>query len=169
METEPGDEELEAVASELVHAVLDRALSEESNKQTTGYKQRNIAWVSCRDFTIEKGQAQIEQYLRTWEMSPGWMFSVCFIQQRELEFHRQFFYRALWSVPTRRAPIPRGTVSVYFTIEIKKTKPQNLPVTVRFLVESNRTEHTPGQTRVREKWLRDVIDSKSLLLDTVDF
>ena len=30
----------------------------------------------------------------------------------------------MWSIPTRRKPIPRATASVYFTIKISKFKPK---------------------------------------------
>ena len=30
----------------------------------------------------------------------------------------------MWSIPTRRKPIPRSTASVYFTFEVSKIKPE---------------------------------------------
>ncbi|XP_036432694.1 A-kinase anchor protein 14 [Colossoma macropomum] len=175
METEPGDRALETKACEFVTAVLDSAHSalscpsSDSNDTEPGYQTTNIDWVSCGEFTIERGRAQIEEYMRTWEVHPNWLFSVQFLQEKELKFKRQFHYRALWSLPTRRSPVPRGTAAVYFIIETSKIKAQTLPVEVRFVVESTRTLHVPGKTRFREKWLKDVIESKALLLDAVDF
>ncbi|XP_072528703.1 A-kinase anchor protein 14 [Salminus brasiliensis] len=175
METEPGARVLELRATEFVNAVLDSAHSALSCPQSSGereqpgYEIRNIDWVSCRDFTAERGRAQIEEYMRTWEMHHSWKSSVCFLQERELEFQTQFHYRALWSLPTSRTPIPRSTAAVHFIVGSSKTKPRTLPVEVHFLVESNKTVHRPGSTRFREKWLEDVIESKALLLDSVDF
>ncbi|XP_037398971.1 A-kinase anchor protein 14 [Pygocentrus nattereri] len=175
METGPDDRALETKASEFVTAVLDsahRALScpsSDSSDTEPGHQTPNIGWVSCGEFTVERGRDQIEQYMRTWEVHPSWLFSVQFLQEKELKFKRQFHYRALWSLPTRRSPVPTGTAAVYFIIEASKTKAQALPVEVRFLVESSRTLHVPGKTRFREKWLKDVIESKALLLDAVDF
>ncbi|KAI4881612.1 hypothetical protein NFI96_006862 [Prochilodus magdalenae] len=173
METEPDDTVLETRVSEFVGAVLDSAYSAlrcaSSDSKQSGYEPRNIRWVSCEDFTVERGKAQIEEYMRTWEVHPSWLFSVQFLQKSELEFQVQFHYRALWSLPTRRTPVPRSTAAVYFIIQTSKTKPTTLPVEVHFLVESSRTAHAPGKTRFREKWLKDVIESKALLLDTVSF
>lgn len=131
---------------------------------------KNIDWISCKDFTIEIGEQQIRQYMDTWEIQqPGWLYSLKFLQETELEFKKQYQYEAKWSIPTRTAPIPTATASVYFIIEISKIKPDTLPVDVHFLVETHRFKHIPGQTRFREKWLMDVIGSKTLLIDTVDF
>jgi len=134
------------------------------------HKIKNIDWISCKDFTIEIGEHQIRQYMDTWDIQqPGWLYSMKFLQETELEFKKQYKYEAKWSIPTRSTPIPRATASVYFIIEISKIKPDTLPVDVHFLVETNRFKHIPGQTRFREKWLVDVIESNRLLIDTVGF
>ncbi|KAL0196118.1 hypothetical protein M9458_009690 [Cirrhinus mrigala] len=134
------------------------------------HKIKNIDWISCKDFTIEIGEQQIRQYMDTWDIQqPGWIYSLRFLQETELEFKTQYQYEAKWSIPTPTAPIPRATASVYFIIQISKIKPNTLPVEVHFLVETNRSKHIPGQTRFREKWLMDVIESKILLMDIVDF
>lgn len=144
-------------------------MDSEDNAQSAP-KIKNIDWISCKDFTIEIGEQQIRQYMDTWDIQqPGWLYSLKFLQETELEFKTQYHYEAKWSIPTPTAPIPRATASVYFIIQISKIKPNTLPVDVHFLVETNRSKHIPGQTRFREKWLMDVIESKILLMDTVDF
>ncbi|XP_055046575.1 A-kinase anchor protein 14 [Misgurnus anguillicaudatus] len=131
---------------------------------------KNIDWISCKDFTIEAGEQQIRQYINLWEIKhPGWLYSIQFLHEQELEFKRQYQYRVKWSIPTQTAPIPRATASVYFIIEISRIKPDTLPVDVHFLIESNRSKHIPGRTSFREKWLMDVLESKALLMDTIDF
>ncbi|XP_016430121.1 A-kinase anchor protein 14 [Sinocyclocheilus rhinocerous] len=125
------------------------------------HKIKNIDWISCKDFTIEIGEQQIRRYMDTLEIQqPGWLYSLRFLQETELEFKTQYQYETKWSIPTRTAPIPRATASVYFIIEISKIRPNTLPVDVHFLVETNRSKHIPGQTRFREKWLMDIIESK---------
>lgn len=86
-----------------------------------------------------------------------------------MDFKTQYQYETKWTIPTQTAPIPRATASVYFIIEISKIRPNALPVDVQFLVETNRSKLIPGQTRFSEKWLMDVTESKTLLMDTVDF
>uniref|UniRef100_A0A8B9KDX0 Si:dkeyp-81f3.4 n=1 Tax=Astyanax mexicanus TaxID=7994 RepID=A0A8B9KDX0_ASTMX len=173
--TETGEEELELRVAELVQAVLDRAAHSalirplEPERHQPEYPLTQPDWGSCRDFTVERGRARIEDYMRTWEIHPSWRYSISFLQERELDFQKQFLYRALWGRPTSRAPIPRSTAAVYFIITAPKTRDPALPVEVRFTVESNRTLHEPGRTRFREKWLQDVIESKALLIDSVDF
>ncbi|XP_026866913.2 A-kinase anchor protein 14 [Electrophorus electricus] len=170
METTPADEQLDLRSSEFVNTVLDGThsmltLSKSESKQSDW----NIDWVSCKDFTVELGKEQIKEYMGTWEMHPSWLFSIRFIQETELEFQKQYHYKALWSIPTYRHPIPKNTASVYFVIRISKMKLQTLPVEVHYQVESNRTIHIPGKTRFREKWLKDVIASKALLQDSITF
>ncbi len=144
--------------------------TDSANNAQRVHKIKNIDWISCKDFTIEIGEQQIRHYMETWEIQqPGWLYSLRFLQETELQFKTQYQYEAKWSIPTPSAPIPRATASVYFTIEISKIKPNTLPVVVHFLVETNRSKHIPGQTRFREKRLVDVIESKTVLMDTVDF
>lgn len=162
-------------ANELVEDVIETAknivgcMPVDHGAQSDNYEMKNINWVTCKDFTIDMGKRQIEEYIATWEIHSSWLYDLEFIQQTELEYQTQYHYRAQWSVPTRRSPIPRGTACVYFVIEISKIKPQTLPVEVYFFVESNRLTHRPGKTRFREKWLKDVIESKAFLQETVNF
>lgn len=161
-------------ANEIVKNVLENArntLSDDVNTEEDfpDYEMKNIDWITCQNFSIEVGKKQIEEYIQTWEVHPSWLFSLEFLQDSEQEFYKQYHYRAQWSIPTRRTPIPRGTACVYFVIEISKIKPQTIPVEVYYMVESNRLAYRPGKSRFREKWLKDVIESKALLQDTVDF
>uniref|UniRef100_UPI00398E62AD A-kinase anchor protein 14 isoform X2 n=1 Tax=Pristiophorus japonicus TaxID=55135 RepID=UPI00398E62AD len=43
------------------------------------------------------------------------------------------------------------------------------PVEVYFFFESNKLMHRPGHSRFKEKWLKDIIESKILLMQEVDF
>nr|XP_015207100.1 PREDICTED: A-kinase anchor protein 14 [Lepisosteus oculatus] len=161
-------------ASTIIELALQNAQNYLLHKQITendctDYEIKNINWTACKDFTIELGKKQIEEYMSTWEMHPRWLYSLEFLQEKDLEFHRQYHYRVQWSIPTRRRPIPQATACVYFIISTSKIKPQTLPVEVYFLVESNQLQHRPGKTRFREKWLKDVIESKTLLQESIDF
>lgn len=161
---------LSLIAMETDVNMTEALTAMESDNANADFQIKNIDWISCKDFTIEIGEQQIRQYMATWEIQhPGWLYSLTFLQQAELEFKTQYQYEVQWSIPTRFNPIPRATTRVYFIIEISKIKPDSLPVNVHFIIESNRSKHVPGQTRFREKWLMDVIESKTLLLDTVDF
>ncbi|KAK2527363.1 Akap14 [Columba guinea] len=42
---------------------------------------------------------------------------------------------------------------------------QTLPVEVFFTLESSRLIHRPGQCRFREKWLKDIIENKIILVE----
>ncbi|XP_077148564.1 A-kinase anchor protein 14 isoform X2 [Ranitomeya variabilis] len=169
---------LKAKACELVEAAmrnaqeslrsLHTAQGEESVTEQE-HKVKNIPWISCQDFTVELGKKQIEEYVTTWEFHESWLYCTDFLREEETEFNTLFHYRMRWSIPTCRKPIPRATACVYFTIKISKIKPSTLPVEVFFVFESNRLVHRPGQTRFREKWLKDIIESKLIMMSSITF
>ncbi|CAJ1054978.1 A-kinase anchor protein 14 [Xyrichtys novacula] len=163
--------QVSAESAQLVKTLLEkhrRGVLKEQVENSPQGDERNITWITCRDFTVEVGKTQIGEYILTWELQPCWLYSVDFLYSAEEDHHTFYHYRARFSTPSPRRPI-QGIASVYFVVGISKFKPQTLPVEVLFLVESNRLVHTPGWTRFREKWLMDVIESKTLLQRAVDF
>ncbi|XP_041820374.1 A-kinase anchor protein 14 [Chelmon rostratus] len=157
-------------SAHLVEALLERhrhPVTMEQVDNPPDSERRNIHWVAIKDFTVEVGKTQIGEYINTWEMQPGWLYGLDFLYSSEQEHHTFYHYRARFSTPSPRRPI-QGTASVYFVMDISKVKPQTLPVEVLFVVESSRLVHTPGRTRFREKWLADIIESKTLLRRAVD-
>ncbi|XP_069468792.1 A-kinase anchor protein 14 isoform X2 [Ambystoma mexicanum] len=133
------------------------------------YAIKNINWTSCEEFTVNNGIQQIEDYISTWEFHESWLHCTDFLHEEELEFCKRYHYRMNWSLPTCRKPIPRAIASIYFIIEISKVKPCTFPVEVFFYLESNRLEHRPGTTRFREKWLKDIIETKINLMESIFF
>ncbi|XP_067852799.1 A-kinase anchor protein 14 [Heptranchias perlo] len=157
----------------IIKLVLDNArsyLQELLIKEGKGsYEMNNIQWITCKDFTVAIGARQIEEYISTWEFSNCWLHCLDYMDKEDREYQIHHHYRVRWSIPTRRKPIPRATASIYFIIEISKVKPPIFPVEVYFFFESNKLLHRPGQSRFREKWLKDIIESKILLMETVTF
>ncbi|XP_063289437.1 A-kinase anchor protein 14 [Pelobates fuscus] len=167
---------LRETASALVEAAMRNAqetLRNEQNPSSKGpdpdFPFQNFPWVPCKDFSVELGMKQIEEYISTWELHESWLHCTDFLKDEEIEFSKLFHYRTRWSIPTRRKPIPRATACIYFTIQISKIKPNTFPVEVFFIFESTRLVHRPGQTRVREKWLKDIIESKIIMMDSITF
>uniref|UniRef100_A0A3Q1B2T2 Uncharacterized protein n=1 Tax=Amphiprion ocellaris TaxID=80972 RepID=A0A3Q1B2T2_AMPOC len=154
-----------AESAQLVKTVLE--MHRHRNEQPPGAEVKNIHWASCKDFTVEVGKEQIESYIKTWEIQSCWLHSLDFLYCTEEEHHSFHRYRARFSTPTPRRPI-QGTASVYFLVVVSKVKPQTLPVEVHFIVESNRLVHTAGRSRFTERWLVDVIESKTLLRRTFE-
>jgi len=157
-------------------------------------------------FDVELGRTLIWDYVRTpspsWDVDPRWLLDVVFLdtttteeeegekekekEEKEdhtctstslLHLHR---YRARWSIPTRLAPIPRETASVYFFVVVRQGSKVGSPhqdqdhqdqdqdqqqtvLEVSYVVESTRSVHVVGRTRFREQMLRDVLESKALL------
>ncbi|XP_042196658.1 A-kinase anchor protein 14 isoform X2 [Callorhinchus milii] len=158
--------------------IIDRVVAEslaylkelQMKEERIEYEFKNIDWSSCQDFTIEIGARQIEEYIAvTWEISKCWLHCLDFLYMEELEYNTRYHYRVRWSIPTRRKPIPRATACTYFIIELSKVKPSHFPVEVYFYFESNKLMHRPNHSRFREKWLKNIIQNKILLMETVTF
>ncbi|XP_013411462.1 A-kinase anchor protein 14-like [Lingula anatina] len=180
-------EQYAEVAHELVDQVLNSAvkklesehlLERDTSRQTTllslenlreDYQVKNIEWLTIEEFTIQKGEDKINDFLKTWDYEGAWLYCIDFLQEDDFEFDKRFRYRVRWSIPTRRKPIPRATASVYFTFVVSKIKPKTYPVDVYYVFETNRLVHIPGQSRFREKWLKDIIENKVLMLQAIDF
>ena len=73
-------------------------------------------------------------------------------------------FRVKWSIPTRRKPIPSATAAVYFTIDTANTEAE-----VTYVLEAQRLIHNPGKTVFREKWLKDIITTKTMMMNDVMF
>ncbi|XP_029463693.1 A-kinase anchor protein 14 isoform X2 [Rhinatrema bivittatum] len=112
---------------------------------------------------------QLEDYVSTWELHDSWLHCTDFLHIEEQKYCTRYHYKMKWSIPTCRKPIPQATASVYFIIQISKIKPPTFPVEVFFILESNRLEHRPGKTRFREKWLKDIIESKTIMMESITF
>ncbi|XP_071669528.1 A-kinase anchor protein 14 isoform X1 [Patagioenas fasciata] len=139
---------------------------QKKNEKEAKHIIKNIQWSPCDSFTVQRGWQQIEEYIsQTWEIHEGWLHWSEFLQEEELKYSKRYHYRACFSIPTRRKPIPRATATVYFIIEISKIKPATLPVEVFFTLESSRLIHRPGQCQFREKWLKDIIENKIILVE----
>ncbi|POI31975.1 hypothetical protein CIB84_004274 [Bambusicola thoracicus] len=175
MDKENENAAIEKAAHTIVKKVI-RAAQEcylnNVQKEEAEYTARNIQWTTCENFTVERGLQQIEEYIsteyalfvqQTWELHKSWLHCSEFLWEEDLQYSKKYHYRVLWSIPTRRKPIPLATASTYFVIEISKIKPVILPVEVFFFLESSRLIHRPEHCRFREKWLKDIIENKIIL------
>ncbi|XP_053129338.1 A-kinase anchor protein 14 isoform X2 [Hemicordylus capensis] len=159
------------IANDIIKEALEtlRELQKKEAAAAAKYKVNNITWSTCKDFTVGKGLLQIEEYLNTWELHESWLHWTNYLCDEELEYSTRYHYRVRFSIPTCRKPIPRATANVYFIIEISKIKPPTFPVEVFFVVETNKLIHRPGESRFKEKWLKDVIESKIYMMKAIGF
>lgn len=135
----------------------------------TGYEIPNIKWMTADNFTVSGGLEKIEEFIQTWERDGSWLYCIDFLREEEHPYSWRYRYAIKWSIPTRRRPIPRATASVYITIEVSKFKPKTFPVEVYYIFETHHLVHRPGKTRFREKWLKDIIESKIQMMGAVEF
>ncbi|KAH0630859.1 hypothetical protein JD844_004169 [Phrynosoma platyrhinos] len=166
------------IVDDVIKGATDTVRDLQKKEEVAGakYEIPNIQWMQCKDFTIGKGLLEIEEYMRTWELHESWLHWTNYLSDEELEYSTRYHYRVRWSIPTCRKPIPRATACVYFILEISKVRPSvsispspTLPIEVYFMVETNKLIHRPGESRFKEKWLKDVIESKISLMETIYF
>lgn len=127
---------------------------------------KNIDWVTHGEFTAETGRKQIEQFVLKWEYHSRWVHYTDFLRREDMGhsiFH--YIYCVRWSIPTAQIPIAQITAGVYFTIKIHKKKPPDTPIDVSYVFEGQSLVHRPGMIRFREKWLRDIIEAKCILIN----
>ncbi|KAK3096085.1 hypothetical protein FSP39_022939 [Pinctada imbricata] len=148
--------------------------AEEFSRQSTfvkdeNYEVKNIKWLKIEEFSVEKAEQKINEFIKTWEYEDSWLYCIDFLGDDPHEFDTRYRFRVRWSIPTRRKPIPRATACVYFSFVVSAIKPQSHPVDVFYVFETNKLVHKPGESRFREKWLKDIIESKVLLMQAVEF
>ncbi|CAL8072046.1 unnamed protein product [Calicophoron daubneyi] len=161
-EPDSGDE-----CSETVH--YNETGKEEIRLDDEQHPSPNIMWPSIKDFTPEIGLKKIEEYIKGWNVNGNWLHCIDILDVQEMPYDTHYRYRVRWSMPTRRAPIPIATASVYFTIEVSRVKPKTHTVGVFYQLEANRVIHRPGKTQFCEQWLRDIVDSKTRLMPYINF
>ncbi|XDB66439.1 hypothetical protein ABFV05_020055 [Capra hircus] len=126
---------------------------------------KNIDWITHGEFTEEKGRQQVEEFVLNWEYQDRWEHYTEFLRKEDAFHSFYYIYCVRWSIPTARRPIAQITASVYFTIKVNKNKPLDTPIDVSYVFEGHSLVHRPGVIRFREKWLRDIIEAKYVLMN----
>ncbi|XP_062588727.1 A-kinase anchor protein 14-like [Saccostrea cucullata] len=130
--------------------------AEEFSRQSTfvrddNFEVKNIKWLTISEFSAEKAEQKIHEFIkRTTGLT-------------------RYRFRVRWSIPTRRKPIPRATACVYFSFVVSSIKPGTFPVDVFYVFETHRLVHKPGESRFREKWLKDIIENKVMMMQVIEF
>ena len=130
---------------------------------------KNIKWLTHGEFTPEKGRKQIEKFVSTWEFQNRWVYYADFIEKKDLIHSYHYIYRVRWSAPTAVRPMARVSANALFTIKFNKSKPADMPVDVSYIFENSELLQRPGEMRFREQWLRDITETKHILLESIPF
>lgn len=153
-------------ANRMVDAVIKESMR---NLITEDKQASKDDWLTIDQFSIEHGKQKIEEYIKSWKRGESWLYYIEFLCEDACEYSKRYRYKVQWSIPARRKPIPRATASVYFTIVASTVKPKSFPCDVYYIFETNKLVHRPGSSTFHEKWLKDIVDSKVLLMEAVRF
>jgi len=151
------------------HKLVDAVIKQSTENMEICSLDPQGDWLTIANFSIERGKNKIKDYIQTWKRSESWLYYIEFLCEDEFEFNKRYRYKVQWSIPTRRKPIARATASVYFTIKASTVKPKTSPCEVYYIFETSKLVHRPGFSTFREKWLKDIIDSKVLLMENITF
>ncbi|XP_004685993.1 PREDICTED: A-kinase anchor protein 14 [Condylura cristata] len=154
------------VALYIVESVIDSAVTmlEEAKNPI-----KNIKWITHGEFTAERGRNEIERFILTWEYRDRWAHHTEFIQREDWIHSFHYIYCVEWSPATARRPVPRVSASAFFTIKITKNKPPDSPIDVSYIFEGQSLVQRPGMIRFRENWLREIVECKHILLESLPF
>lgn len=119
-----------------------------------------------------------------WKLSEGWKFTI----KRLGKLETQYLLEAIFSIPTRRRPVPTATASVLFSIDpgddgfegvsnvagesdgASDGVLESVPVEsllrsadVVFSIETQDLIHAAATTQFSEQWLHDVLAAKRLV------
>ncbi|XP_012519677.1 PREDICTED: A-kinase anchor protein 14 [Propithecus coquereli] len=158
------DSKVTAVALAIVKDAIDAAVEFVEDAENP---IKNIKWITHGEFTAERGRKQIAKFVSKWEHERHWVNYTEFVERKDVIHSFHYIYCVRWSVPTAQRPMGKVTAAAYFTIKINKNKPPDAPIDVSYIFEELSLVQRPGMLRFREKWPRDIIDIKNILIQSV--
>ncbi|XP_023379080.1 A-kinase anchor protein 14 [Pteropus vampyrus] len=163
------DTEDDSDLSKLALNLAQRAIAAAIKTVKDEHAIRNINWITHGEFTVERGRKQIEEFVLSWEYQDRWVHYTKLIETKDVVHSFHYIYSVRWSIPTANTPTALGSASAFFTIKFNKNKPPDAPVDVSFIFEGQSLVHRPGKTRFREKWTRDLVEAKHILMESNPF
>ncbi|XP_005410484.1 PREDICTED: A-kinase anchor protein 14 [Chinchilla lanigera] len=128
---------------------------------------RKIKWITHGEFTAEKGQKQIQEFLSTCKFRIGWAFRTEFMRKEDVIHSFYYIYRVGWSLSSAQLPIAKVYTIAYFTVKINKNKPPEAPVDISFVFEDQTLVQRPDSICFQEGTLMNVIEAKYLLINAI--
>lgn len=101
-------------------------------------------------------EGKVADMCRTWSLSEGWKFCVKRVGRHETKR----IVEAVFSIPTRRRPVPTATASVLFAVDVGAAASGTDEIL--FSVETQDLIHDASTGRFAEQWLYDVLAAKRL-------
>eukprot|EP00042_Codosiga_hollandica_P040013 m.339511 g.339511 ORF g.339511 m.339511 type:complete len:343 (-) comp55749_c0_seq3:240-1268(-) len=105
-----------------------------------------------QSFGWDEAEDAIENLMKTWVTSDLWKHCVNRLAQTNPQI---FKFESIWSIPTRRRPIPSATASVFFSVDASTHA-------VTYILEAQQLVHKSSET-FKEKWLEDLLEWKRVL------
>lgn len=106
----------------------------EAERRGVLLEENNILWPTAKQFTIEMGERNIEDYVRRcWKIDKEWMYHIRIIQVHTTDYRKKYIFEVIFSSPTRETPVPPATASVFFVFEVGKYSHIEEPIKVNKL------------------------------------
>lgn len=105
-----------ALVDEIIDSAVEKLISLEKEREECVLEEaENIDWPTGADFTQEVGLKSVEEFIGRWPLHDSWKYCINYLGVDG----ERYQYQVLWSIPTRRKPVPRATASVYFTLVLQ--------------------------------------------------
>jgi hypothetical protein len=134
---------------------------------------------ACESPEWDLAERVVSSVCSGWSLSAGWKFTV----KRLAKLETQYLLEAIFSIPTRRRPVPTSTASVLFSVdggdsgfggesEDGAGSSQLDSITVEsvlrsadvvFSIETQDIIHPAVSTQFSEQWLHDILAAKRLV------
>eukprot|EP00037_Helgoeca_nana_P010639 m.93883 g.93883 ORF g.93883 m.93883 type:complete len:276 (-) comp20329_c0_seq3:240-1067(-) len=131
-----------------------------SRPSTRGGKPSSTAGDGAHSAVWEQVETIVSDTCVSWQLSEGWKF--CVKQVGQLE--SKYLIEAIFSIPTRRRPVPTATASVLFAVDMNGFYEDVHAEAdeILFSIETQDLIHNAAQGRFSEQWLYDVLAAKRL-------
>mmetsp|Transcript_27530 Transcript_27530/g.72387 ORF Transcript_27530/g.72387 Transcript_27530/m.72387 type:complete len:193 (+) Transcript_27530:67-645(+) len=171
----PATSKSEKAAEEQSAAVMARVMSATNkriNRLVSAGSRPSTRGASASEELIGDGDAAawtavdkiVTDVCRGWPLSDGWKFCVKRVGQLETKF----LLEAVFSIPTRRRPVPNATASVLFAVDVDGGEAGAAVRETLFSVETQDLIHSAAHDGFSEQWLYDVLAAKRLTHDLAD-
>ncbi|XP_045777832.1 uncharacterized protein LOC123875830 [Maniola jurtina] len=176
----PALKSYEEQAIDAVVGVLNRAKEALGERQTLKdlassrkdfFPPAKVALTSLKCPLVITSEALIRNTIeKKWKLTESFMYVLKYIDSSRDECSQYYYFEAVFSQPIPAFPIPQATASVFFRIEDKQIKSQEINgmPKVTFRVEGHRVDHDIRYVVLAAEWLLAVIQTKIKLFRRIE-
>ncbi|XP_055334157.1 uncharacterized protein LOC129585478 [Paramacrobiotus metropolitanus] len=124
-------------------------------------------WITHGNFSVHAAIENLEEFFqKEWKRDACWRYNIELLTKK----HRPgptttYIFESCWSIPTRKAPVPTATASIYFTIDVCDVLRPEAPVVVKCHYENSPMIRDPQTINFGQDMLIDIMKRKQILAE----